>query len=184
MFGIPMKTSGLPRIFNPSPVVIPGIPEQVIPATPDELYPDSYIMKMEVSPPDSVDGHQSLTVTFRPYNYDTHKIYPNTDKDMSILINNIWTESMRSPVFAQIMGGIIVVASAELQMFVLNHLISITTNPVELAALKAELVAVKEAMGINVEPYNLENMKIPKFDFKNTGKKGVIFRNGSWETVK
>ena len=85
----------------------------------------------------------------------------------------------------EVMGGIILVASAEYQMYTLKHLIAITTDPVQLATFKAELAAVEAGMGIMPGPYDSITKKAEMFDFKKeAAKKGVIFRNGFWEVVR
>ena len=181
----------LPVIFNPTPIVVPGIPEQVIPAVPSQIYPNSFLISLEVSVYDPEHQQQSLTVTFRPYNYAQHLLYPDDSKDQHLFIENIWLEAGRSPIFAEVMGGIIQVASLEFEEWILKQQIAITTDPTALAQLNAALNAVENALGVQPAPppYDLTVHNVPAFDFKaakQAGKKvdGVVFRNGSWEIMK
>lgn len=182
---------GLPRIFNPTPVVVPGQPEQVIPAIPDQVYPDSFLIGLGVSEFNPETQTQSLTVRFRPYNYDTHSLYPDSSKDTTLFIENIWLEAAKSPVFAQIMGGIIQVASLEYQEWMLKQQISVASDPTELAILETKLQGVEAALG-KIQPpapppppYFDGPVNVPTFNFKEkNAKNGVVFKNGSWNIIK
>ena len=178
----------LPKIFNPTPIVVPGQPEQIIPAVPTQTYPDSFLISMELSP--FTDGVQSLTVKFRPFNYAQGSIYPDDTKDSYLFIDNVWVEAARAPVFAQIMGGIVQVASMEYQEWAIKTAITNTTDPTALAQLEVELAEIQNALGMNVPtppgPYDNEApINVPTFDFKaKNAKNGVVFKNGSWEIIK
>ena len=186
---LPKKMSGLPPIYNPNPTVIPGEPEKVIPAKPDQKYPDSFLISLQVQPL-SIKGEQSLMCKFRPYDHSHHAIYPNGDKDTTLYMEDIWKKAATSQVFAQTMGRMIVVASLLYQEFALQQMISITQDPKKLTELQQQLLEVQIALGItSPEPYP-HGLKagehIPVFDFattKNKGEKlkGVIYRNGDWE---
>jgi hypothetical protein len=129
------------QIYNPDPLTIPAIEEKT--------FPDFYCIEFVVSQPR--DGNQSLVATFRPYNKTTGELYSGADKDYQIILDDVFAEAARVPIFAQAMGYILTSLSLGIQERKLVKAMENTTDETELAALQAQLDAVHTAMGMVTE---------------------------------
>lgn len=137
----------LPKIYSPTTVVLPAQEEKVVPAVPEKNYPDSYLVNLNISPPNA-ESVQRMTVTFRPYNYATGEIYPNNDKNVTLVVSNILTEAARSTMVAQTMGAVVQTASLLLKESNLQKQLKAAKTDEEKAAIQTELDATKQTLGI------------------------------------
>ena len=131
----------LPSIYNPTPVTVP--------ASQEKSYLDNFMISMQVLPP-MANGKQTLICVFRPYNNSTHEMYPSTERDFRF-IKEVWEESARSSMFAQVMGGILTLSSLLLQESDLAAKIKATSDASQLATLGAELATVEKTLGVQTK---------------------------------
>ena len=147
MFLSTMALASLPVIFNPTPVTVP--------ATSAVTFNDSFLVGLTLGQPNK-DGVQGLNVRFRPYDHVSGAIYKGMDKDIILPVANIWVEAQRSTLFAQVMGGIIQVASLELQE---KDLIKKVAADPSNAGLQSSLAAVQTALGVSAPELKTKGKK-------------------------
>jgi hypothetical protein len=155
----------LPQIYNPMSVVIEPVAEKT--------YPDSYLTRLILSPPNDA-GQQSLCIVTRPYNYATKELYPQIGCDRELKIADVFAEAARAPTLAVAMGAVLQVSSLLLEESALNSRIGGLSLPVattddggnpldeatiaaaeservaRLAVAEARLVEVQTALGIEL----------------------------------
>lgn len=101
---------------------IPSDKTVVKPATVEKIYTDKFIVGLSVVV--QSDGTQPCTVVFQAYNFDTKELSDDPSTVEQFRIDNIWTEAARSPVFAQVLGGLVQVIFLKYQEDTLHKLIS------------------------------------------------------------
>jgi hypothetical protein len=138
--------SDLPRIISDEPVVVPAIP-----AVDVQNYPDLYLTELNLSTGNSAT-EQTISVGFRPYNYDTKQLAQNPMNPMmpfpmypqkNIHPINVWEEAARSTLFAQAMGAVVYYTTLKYQEETL--LAQEQTEEVVV-----QLAAVRTQMGVTV----------------------------------
>lgn len=141
----------LPRIDADTPVVVPGKP-----AVAEKTYPDKFIVGLSIST-DINSLKQSVTVSLRPYNYDTQELMsmPNPpwlhtgsiQIDELFVIDDIESEAARVPLLAQTMGMIVVLTKALVaEKNILKKLETATGE--EKIALEAQLATIIKTLGM------------------------------------
>jgi hypothetical protein len=125
----------LPQIVNPNPVVI-----EAVPAVEEYAYNESYVVGLSLTTESQLA--QRLEVTLRPYNYADQRLFEGSSADTTFIVSDIWAEAARSPLFAQVMGGICQVTSLLMRE---KYLASLEVRTPEQ---EAELAQVRIGLGI------------------------------------
>jgi hypothetical protein len=124
------------EILNPDPVIIPP--------TEEKTYPNLYCREFYVYPPNA-EGKQVLNTISRPYNKSLGEMYPFDDKDYQFVIEDVFAEAERVPLFKQILGGLLVCVNLGIQeRSIYADLALDPTNE----TLQSKLAVVHAAMGI------------------------------------
>jgi len=67
---------------------IPSEKVVVLPASKEKVYPDLYVVSFRLGL--NRDGSQPISITFRPYNFDTKEIDPNMEHEVLDSFSNVW----------------------------------------------------------------------------------------------
>jgi hypothetical protein len=143
----------LPRIDADTPVVTPGQP-----AVAEKTYPDKFIVGLNIST-DVNSLKQSVTVSLRPYNYDTQELMPQPHPPWShhgpvhidelFVVDDIESEAGRVPLLAQTMGMIVVATKALVaEKSLLKKMEDVKISSEERTSLEAHLVDVRKTLGM------------------------------------
>lgn len=130
----------LPEIVLPNPVITPAIAEVV--------YPNGYIVRLELGTQDTQGNQQDLRVVLRPYNLSTATLYPSADEDIGHDIPDLWGEVQRVPLLAQTMSGIVTVINLLIQEKTLIQQLGTTTSEEDKATIKASLDSIQSQLGV------------------------------------
>lgn len=129
----------LPQISNPNPITIP--------ASAEKTFPDAYIVGLQLITLDMSGTKQRLLVTFRPYNQAANELSQSRSHDFSLNINDLWSETARAPLLAQVMGAIVNVVNLLVQERDLSGKLS-SAGDTERPALEQQLSNVQAELGI------------------------------------
>jgi len=91
----------LPKITNPNPVSIPAVEAAD--------FNEAYLVRTNVALRPT--GKQHLTLTLRPYNYDSDKMWADESKDADLNFPDVGALAYEFPVVAQAMGALVYASS-------------------------------------------------------------------------
>lgn len=129
----------LPQITNPNPITIP--------AGEEKSFPDAYIVDLHLSTLDPAGTKQRLHIIFRPYNQTTKELVQNRSNDFSLDIKDIWSEAVRVPLLAQVMGTIVNVADLLVKERDLVKKVS-EAGDADRAALEQQLASIRAELDV------------------------------------
>ncbi|MFZ5832449.1 MAG: hypothetical protein ACOY3P_20370 [Planctomycetota bacterium] len=124
----------LPQIVNPRPLQITA------------SYDSLMMVALDMST--TSDSRLAVNVRFRPYDYTNGVLYPSTDRDILVSVHDAWTEAVRSPLFAQVMGGIVQVGNLLVQERDLLRRIGAEADTTAKQTLIDQLHALRDSVGI------------------------------------
>lgn len=130
----------LPSLSATDPVIIPA--QEAI------TYDNSYLVQLQIDPPDAQDK-QPVTCIFRPYNRDKQLLYPNTDKDKTLKIGDIYTLMAQA---TSIVNSIVDLLEKINIIYLLTalefRLMNTEVSDEAYSTLREEISKIKESLGV------------------------------------
>jgi len=131
----------LPSLSTTDPVTIPA--QEAI------TYENSYLVQLQIDPP-NVQGKQSVTCIFKPYNRERQLLYPNADKDKVLKIGDIYTLMAQATCLINPLGDLLQKINTIYNLTVLEYkLMNTEVSDEAYSTLREEISVIKESLGVS-----------------------------------